>query len=45
MINRRKFLMCGTATGLALKFGTVWAEQEQAWADIRDFLFQDRPNK
>ena len=43
MINRRKFLMCSTATGLALKLGTVWAEQEQAWADIRDFLFQDRP--
>ena len=43
MINRRKFLMCSAATGLALKFGTVWAEQEQAWADIRDFLFQDRP--
>ena len=42
MISRRKFLMYGAATCLAAKYGNVWAEQTQAWMDIRDFMFQDR---
>ena len=43
MLNRRKFLMYSAATGLTLKLGNAFAEQEQAWMDIRDFLFPDRP--
>ena len=41
--TRRKFLMCSAATGVALKLGSAFAEQKQAWLAIRDFLFQGRP--
>ena len=42
-LSRRKFLAGSAATGLALKFGHVFAEQAEAWSDIRHFLFKDHP--
>jgi len=34
--------MCSAATGAALKLGSAFAEQEQAWDAIRSFLFNER---
>ena len=46
-ITRRKFLVSAVAmTGTSLVAGKVWSTTElddQAWKDIREFLFADRP--
>lgn len=43
-ITRRGFLASGIAAAAALKFRPAFAEDDdQAWREVREFLFQDRP--
>ena len=42
-ITRRGFLTSGIAAATALQFGRAFAEDDQAWREIREFLFQDKP--
>ncbi len=42
-LTRRGFLGSAIAAATSLTLGRAFADDEQAWREVREFLFQDRP--